>query len=63
MYKRQAFAVTVAVVVVPFVVASGAHNVWFALVTSYVDYVDDALNDRLPAYLFRICLLYTSRCV
>jgi hypothetical protein len=52
-----AFAVTVAVVVVPFVVASGAHNVWFALVTSYVDYVDDALNDRLPAYLFRIGLV------
>ena len=52
-----AFAVTVAVVVVPFVVASGAHNVWFALVTSYVDYVDDALNGRLPAYLFRIGLV------
>jgi hypothetical protein len=51
------FAVTVAVVVVPFVVTSGAHNVWFALVTSYVDYIDDGLNNRLTAYIFRVSLL------
>jgi len=52
-----AFAITVGVVVVPFVVTAGAHNVWFALVTSYVDYVDGALNDRLHAYLFRLGLV------
>jgi hypothetical protein len=52
-----AFAITVAVVIVPFVVASGAHNVWFALVTSYVDYVDDALQDQFPAYLMRIAVV------
>ena len=51
------FVVTVAAVVVPFVVSAGAPNVWFALVTSYVDYLNDALGDRLPAYLVRIGML------
>ena len=51
------FAVVVAAVVVPFVVSSGVHNVWFALVTSYADYLGDALGDRLSAYLFRIGLV------
>jgi hypothetical protein len=51
------FAVTVAVVMVPFVVSAGAHNVWYALATSYVDYVGDALQGRLPAYLLRIALV------
>jgi hypothetical protein len=49
-----AFAFTVASVIVPFMVTSGVHNVWFALVTSYVDYLNDALGDRLPAYVVRI---------
>ena len=49
-----AFALTVAAVIIPFVMSAGAHNVWFALVSSYVDYLGDALGDRLPAYLFRI---------
>jgi hypothetical protein len=48
------FALTVAAVIVPFVMSAGAHNVWFALVSSYVDYLNDALGDRLPAYLVRI---------
>jgi hypothetical protein len=47
------FALTVAVVIVPFVISAGVHDVWFALVTSYVDYLNDALGDRLPAYLVR----------
>jgi Dolichyl-phosphate-mannose-protein mannosyltransferase len=47
------FALSVAVVIIPFVVSAGAHNVWFALVSSYVDYLNDALGDRLPAYLVR----------
>jgi hypothetical protein len=51
------FAITVAAVIVPFMVTSGAHNVWFALVTSYVDYVNDALGDRLPAYAVRIVMV------
>ncbi|MGA8361586.1 MAG: glycosyltransferase family 39 protein [Candidatus Dormiibacterota bacterium] len=51
------FAITVAVVIVPFMLTSGAHNVWFALVTSYIDYVNDALGDRLPAYLVRIIIV------
>jgi hypothetical protein len=51
------FVVTVAAVIVPFMVSSGIHNVWFALVTSYVDYLNDALGDRLPAYLARIGLI------
>jgi hypothetical protein len=49
-----AFVVTAAAVIVPFVVSAGFHNVWYALVSSYVDYVDDALNGKLPAYLIRI---------
>ncbi len=56
-FVSGAFAVAVAAVIVPFVVSAGAHNVWYALVTSYVDYVDDALQDRLPAYLLRIAIL------
>lgn len=48
------FVITVAVVIAPFVVSAGAHNLWFALVTSYVDYVDDGLGGRLPAYLLRV---------
>ena len=51
------FAIVVAAVVVPFVFSAGVHNVWFALVTSYVDYVGDSLGDRLPAYVFRIGLV------
>jgi hypothetical protein len=51
------FAITVAAVIVPFMISSGAHNVWFALVASYADYVNDALGDRLPAYLVRIAIL------
>jgi 4-amino-4-deoxy-L-arabinose transferase-like glycosyltransferase len=47
------FTSVVAAVVVPFLVSAGVHNVWFALVTSYVDYVGDALGDRLPAYILR----------
>ena len=50
----SAFVVTVAAVMVPFVVSAGFHNVWFALVSSYVDYLDDALHGRLPAYLIRV---------
>jgi hypothetical protein len=47
------FALTVVAVIIPFVMSAGAHNVWFALVSSYVDYLNDALGDRLPAYLVR----------
>jgi hypothetical protein len=50
----SAFSATVAAVILPFVVSAGVHNVWYALVSSYVDYVDDALKNQLPAYLFRI---------
>ena len=48
------FALTVALVIIPFVVSAGAHNVWFALVSSYVDYLNDALGDRVPSYVVRI---------
>jgi hypothetical protein len=51
------FAITIAAVIVPFMVTSGVHNVWYALVTSYVDYLNDALGDRLPAYLGRIMIV------
>jgi hypothetical protein len=50
----SAFVVTVGAVIVPFLISAGVHNVWYALVSSYVDYVDDALHDQLPAYLIRI---------
>ena len=41
------FVLTVAVVIIPFVISASVHNVWFALVTSYVDYLtNDALGDR-----------------
>jgi hypothetical protein len=46
--------ITVAAVLVPFVVSAGVHNVWFALVTSYVDYLNDALGSGLASYVFRI---------
>jgi hypothetical protein len=51
------FAVVVVGVIVPFVMSAGVHNVWFALVTSYVDYLNDALGDRLPVYAVRIGML------
>jgi 4-amino-4-deoxy-L-arabinose transferase-like glycosyltransferase len=51
------FTIVVAAVVVPFMVSAGVHNVWFALVTSYIDYVGDALGDRLLAYVFRLGLV------
>jgi hypothetical protein len=52
-----AFTMTVAAAIAPFMVTSGAHNVWYALVASYVDYVNDALGDRLPAYAVRIAIV------
>lgn len=50
----SAFTVTSGAVIVPFLISAGVHNVWYALVSSYVDYVDDALRDQLPSYLLRI---------
>jgi hypothetical protein len=50
----SAFVITATAVIVPFLVSAGVHNVWYALVSSYVDYVDDALHDQVPAYLLRI---------
>ena len=48
------FMITVAAVLIPFVVSAGVHNVWFALVTSYVDYLNDALGSGFASYIFRI---------
>jgi hypothetical protein len=50
----SAFVITAVAVIVPFLISAGVHNVWYALVSSYVDYVDDALHDQLPSYLIRI---------
>jgi hypothetical protein len=50
----SAFVITAAAVVVPFLLSAGVHNVWYALVSSYVGYVDYALQDQLPSYLIRI---------
>ncbi len=41
------------VVVVPYMISSGVHNVWFALVTSYVGYVNNALQARVLTLTFR----------
>lgn len=49
-----AFVITVVAVIVPFVVTAGVHNVWFALVSSYGDYVSDALGNGLASYIIRI---------
>ncbi len=48
------YIVTVAAVIIPFVLSAGVHNVWFALVSSYVDYLNDALGNGFSSYVFRI---------
>ncbi|MFI5284966.1 MAG: ArnT family glycosyltransferase [Candidatus Dormibacteria bacterium] len=51
------YVVTVAAVLIPFVLSAGARNVWFALVTSYVDYLNDALGNGFASYVFRVVVL------
>lgn len=45
------------VVIVPYVITSGFHNVWFALVTSYVGYVNTALQARVFSLTFRTAVV------
>jgi len=47
-------AILGAVVIVPFMITSGVHNVWYALVTSYVGYVNSAIQARVLTLTFRV---------
>jgi len=42
------------VVLAPFVISAGAHNVWFALVSSYVPYLNYSLHAQIASLVFRI---------
>ena len=49
--------VVAAVVILPFVFSSGAHNVWYALVSSYGGYLQSGLHSRLETLAFRIGII------
>jgi hypothetical protein len=49
--------VTAAIVILPFVISSGSHNVWYALVSSYGGYVQGGLHGRLETLAFRIGII------
>jgi 4-amino-4-deoxy-L-arabinose transferase-like glycosyltransferase len=49
--------ITAAIVVLPFVISSGAHNVWYALVSSYGGYVQGGLHGHLETLAFRIAII------
>ena len=49
--------ITAAIVILPFVVSSGAHNVWYALVSSYGGYLQSGLQGRLETLAFRIGII------
>ena len=46
-----------AVVIVPYLFSSGVHNVWFALVTSYVGYVNTGLQARVLSLALRVVVV------
>lgn len=50
-------AVVAAVVILPFVFSSGAHNVWYALVSSYGGYLQSGLHSKLETLAFRIVII------
>jgi hypothetical protein len=46
--------VTGVAVLVPFLISAGVHNVWFALVSSYVGYLNGSLHAQTVAFVFRV---------
>jgi hypothetical protein len=52
-----AFLLTVAGVLLPVVVSVGLHNVWFALVTSYGDYLNYSLHAQFAPFAFRVVVI------
>jgi hypothetical protein len=49
--------ITVAIVILPFVISSGAHNVWYAFVSSYGGYVQRGLKGGLATLAFRLGII------
>jgi 4-amino-4-deoxy-L-arabinose transferase-like glycosyltransferase len=49
--------VIAAAVILPFVISSGAHNVWYALVSSYGGYLQSGLHARPETLAFRIGII------
>ena len=48
---------TGAAVVTPFVITAGAHNVWYALVSSFVPYLNGSLHAQIELFVFRAIAL------